>query len=139
MGMQEAIETAAKVKLVHGWILDGAGPARWGWAQLTPCKQVFLGRTLAEVATALGVEVYGETIDCTTVDQDGEFAGEEIGRVWLRLPFGGWEYYGVGSTERADKIVKAARMAEDPTATLRKLCEAAWDDWCRSRGAEVQS
>jgi len=36
--------------LRRGWILDGPGPARFGWARLAPCKEVWLGRTLAEVA-----------------------------------------------------------------------------------------
>lgn len=50
------IEAAAGVGLVHGWILDGAGPARWGWARVAPCRVVWLGRTLADAAAALGVQ-----------------------------------------------------------------------------------
>lgn len=54
---KSSLEQAANVVLVRGWILDGAGPARFGYARLATCKQVWLGRTLAEAAVALGVEV----------------------------------------------------------------------------------
>lgn len=50
------IETRANVVLVRGWILDGAGPARFGYARLDPCKQTWLGKSLLEVAAALGVQ-----------------------------------------------------------------------------------
>ena len=54
---KSAIEQAANVVLVHGWILDGAGPARFGYAQQSTCKQVYLGRTLADAAGRLGVSL----------------------------------------------------------------------------------
>lgn len=50
------IEAKANVVLVRGWILDGAGPARFGYGRVAPCKQVWVGRTLAEVAATLGVQ-----------------------------------------------------------------------------------
>jgi len=31
------------------WILDGAGPARWGYGVITPNKIRWLGRTLSDV------------------------------------------------------------------------------------------
>lgn len=49
------IETRANVKLIRGWILDGSGPARFGYALLEPYKQRWLGRSLNDVATALGL------------------------------------------------------------------------------------
>ncbi len=49
------VEKKADVKLIHGWILDGVGPARWGWAVLEPCKQRWVGKTLAAVAVSLRV------------------------------------------------------------------------------------
>ena len=52
-GTEKTIEKRAKIVLKRGWILDGAGPARYGYARLTPCREVFLGRTLADVAAAL--------------------------------------------------------------------------------------
>lgn len=52
---QVEIEQAANVKIVRGWILDGAGPARYGYARLDPCKQTWLGRSLVEAAAALGL------------------------------------------------------------------------------------
>lgn len=33
----------------RGWVLDGAGPARFGWYAHYPCKNVFLGRSFAEI------------------------------------------------------------------------------------------
>lgn len=53
---QVEVELAANVKLVRGWILDGAGPARYGYARIDPCKQTWLGRTLQEAAMVLGVD-----------------------------------------------------------------------------------
>lgn len=32
--------------LYRGWHLDGAGPARYGWAYRHPCKVEFVGRTI---------------------------------------------------------------------------------------------
>lgn len=54
---KSAIEQAANVVLVRGWILDGAGPARHGYAINHACKQQFVGRTLAEVARTLQVSL----------------------------------------------------------------------------------
>lgn len=53
---KKQIEKVAGVAIRHGWILDGAGPARYGYARLDACKETWLGRTLAEVAAALGIE-----------------------------------------------------------------------------------
>jgi hypothetical protein len=44
------IEKTLGILLRHGWILDGAGPARYGWAAIHPCRERWMGRTLAEVA-----------------------------------------------------------------------------------------
>jgi hypothetical protein len=37
------IEERLGVRLVRGWILDGAGPARYGWASVRPCRQRWEG------------------------------------------------------------------------------------------------
>jgi hypothetical protein len=58
----------------------------------------------------------------TTVEQDGEYTGEEIGRVWIRTPTG-WEWYGVGSVDLARYIIASARLATDPVSVCRKYCE----------------
>ena len=47
------IEAALGARLRHGWILDGAGPARYGWASIHPCRERWEGRTLAEIAARL--------------------------------------------------------------------------------------
>jgi len=47
------IERQIGARIRHGWILDGAGPARWGWAAIDPCRERWLGRSLAEVAERL--------------------------------------------------------------------------------------
>ena len=41
--------------MVRCWITDGAGPARFGYGRIAPCKYVWLGKTLEEAARALGV------------------------------------------------------------------------------------
>jgi hypothetical protein len=51
------VAAAAGVAVMRGWILAGAGPARYGYARVAPCKLVWLGRTLTEAAAALGLEV----------------------------------------------------------------------------------
>lgn len=51
------IEQVLGAVLVRGWILDGAGPARFGWASVHPCKQRWEGRTLAEIAARISAEV----------------------------------------------------------------------------------
>lgn len=53
--VKSAIENKLGTILVRGWILDGAGPARYGWASVHPCKQRYEGRTLRDVAGRLGV------------------------------------------------------------------------------------
>lgn len=53
---KKQIEKAANVHLVRQWILDGAGPARYGYGAVKACKIVWLGRTLNEVARALRVK-----------------------------------------------------------------------------------
>lgn len=50
------LERAANVKLSRGWILDGPGPARYGWTRVDTCKKVWLGRTLTDAALALKIE-----------------------------------------------------------------------------------
>lgn len=47
------LETRLGVKITRAHILDGAGPARFGWGALHPCKTSWLGRTLADVADRL--------------------------------------------------------------------------------------
>ena len=37
--------------LIRGWHLDGAGPARYGWAYHHPCRVEYIGRTLADVTS----------------------------------------------------------------------------------------
>jgi hypothetical protein len=51
---RRAIEESANVMLVRGWILDGVGPARWGWAVVEPLKRRWVGKTLADAARSLG-------------------------------------------------------------------------------------
>ncbi len=46
---RETVEKLVGAKLVRGWILDGAGPARFGWASVHPSKQRWEGKTLADV------------------------------------------------------------------------------------------
>lgn len=36
-------------------VLDGPGPARYGYARVTPCKEIYLGRTVYEAACSGGV------------------------------------------------------------------------------------
>lgn len=53
------IQTLGKkhgVHLVRQWILDGAGPARYGYGRVAPCKIVWLGRTLADAERVLSGE-----------------------------------------------------------------------------------
>ncbi len=47
---QKQIEQTIGTKIVHGWHMDGAGPARFGWAAVHACRVRYLGRTLAEAA-----------------------------------------------------------------------------------------
>jgi hypothetical protein len=56
MTLRAKIERALGVAIRRGWILDGAGPARYGWAAIHPCKESYLGRTLADVAARVGVQ-----------------------------------------------------------------------------------
>lgn len=44
------IEKRIGAQLTRGWILDGAGPARFGWGSIHPCKVRWEGRTLADIA-----------------------------------------------------------------------------------------
>jgi hypothetical protein len=47
------IEQTVGATISRKWVLDGAGPARFGWCALHPCKEEWLGRTLEEVAARL--------------------------------------------------------------------------------------
>lgn len=47
------IESAMGSHLVRQWVLDGSGPARFGWASVHACKLRWEGRTLAEVVKRL--------------------------------------------------------------------------------------
>jgi hypothetical protein len=47
------IEQRLGKRLIRGWILDGAGPARFGWGSIHPCQIQWEGRTLAEIAARL--------------------------------------------------------------------------------------
>ena len=48
---KKSLENKYQVKLTGPqWILSGAGSARWGYGNVQPCRVVFYGRTLAEVA-----------------------------------------------------------------------------------------
>lgn len=42
-----------RAELVYGWVLDGPGPARYGWASVHPTKERWEGRTLAEISRRL--------------------------------------------------------------------------------------
>ncbi len=53
--MKKKIEQRIGRLLTRGWILDGAGPARFGWAAIHPCKLTYLGRTLADVAVKVSL------------------------------------------------------------------------------------
>lgn len=51
---RQRIEEAHHVKLTGlMWILDGAGPARYGYAIVHPCRLAYAGRTLADVESKL--------------------------------------------------------------------------------------
>lgn len=49
----KALEQQIGTKVRRGWILDGAGPARYGWAAIYPCRERYLGRTIREALYAL--------------------------------------------------------------------------------------
>ena len=66
---QTTLEQYFDVSLLRGWILAGAGPARYGYGLITPCKMVWLGPTLARAACAL----FSRT---RVVDPDRAAAGE---------------------------------------------------------------
>jgi len=51
--LQRAIEGKLGVLITHGHILDGAGPARFGWGALYPSKTSFVGYTLRDAANKL--------------------------------------------------------------------------------------
>jgi hypothetical protein len=59
----------------------------------------------------------------TTVEQSGEYAGQEIGRVWI-VSGRTTEYWGVGSVERARELISMARLAAVPSKALREYCDA---------------
>jgi hypothetical protein len=53
MSSKRELVTAVRTKygqIVIGpkYVLDGAGPARYGFARVAPAKEVFLGRTIAD-------------------------------------------------------------------------------------------
>jgi hypothetical protein len=50
------IEKRLGYLITRQWILDGAGPARYGWAAIEPCRLRYLGRTLAEARDSLYLE-----------------------------------------------------------------------------------
>lgn len=52
------LEAELGALLIRGWHLDGAGPARFGWATPKPAGGVtWQGKSLAEVARRLGHDV----------------------------------------------------------------------------------
>ena len=53
--MTEAQRLGAEhgVHLTRGWILNGVGPARFGWGVIEPLRTRWLGRTLDDVRAAL--------------------------------------------------------------------------------------
>lgn len=65
--MTSTTKTAQKIEALigrgtivcRGWVLEGAGAARYGWYEQHPCKRVFLGRTLAEVEAKLMADARG--------------------------------------------------------------------------------
>ena len=50
------LERRIGAKLVKGWVLDGVGPARYGWGSVWPCRTRWEGRTLAEISLRLKIE-----------------------------------------------------------------------------------
>lgn len=48
------LETQVGIHIVKGWILDGVGPARYGYGRVSASKIVWLGKTLAEVKEKYG-------------------------------------------------------------------------------------
>jgi hypothetical protein len=46
---QARIEATLGVCIRRGWVLDGTGPARFGWVAIYPACERYLARTLAEV------------------------------------------------------------------------------------------
>lgn len=46
---KKRIEARVGVPIYRGWVLDGAGQARFGWYAQHACKQSWLGYTLAKV------------------------------------------------------------------------------------------
>jgi hypothetical protein len=77
------LQRASGVALMRGWILDGPGPARWGYGRLAPCKTVWLGRTLAEAAHALGVSE--KAVDAADKSPDTERRRAATGRGFVPL------------------------------------------------------
>lgn len=65
---QTMIEASLGVRIQRGWILDGAGPARFGWAAIEPCRSRFLGRTLAQVSDAVTSPLPKGDIEVDKVD-----------------------------------------------------------------------
>ncbi len=51
---QKDIESKIGAPIYIGWVLDGAGPGRYGWYAQFPCKQHWLGRTFVDVETLVG-------------------------------------------------------------------------------------
>ena len=55
MNTRAKLEALLGHTLIHGWHLDGPGPARWGWASVHPCRVRYEGRTLADVAACVAM------------------------------------------------------------------------------------
>jgi hypothetical protein len=55
--LRRVIEKRIGALLMRGWILDGTGPARFGWGSIHPCKTRWEGRTLQDVAARYSMEV----------------------------------------------------------------------------------
>ena len=51
--MTTKLEQRLGALLRRGWILDGAGPARYGWASIQPGRERWEGRTLREIRDRL--------------------------------------------------------------------------------------
>jgi hypothetical protein len=85
------VERQIGATLVRGWILDGAGPARYGWGILHACTTTYAGRTLLDVVSRHGrglIAAIGSdgTRPVVWGVGSGEDAAREDAARWLEHP-----------------------------------------------------
>lgn len=51
------LEARVGGNVIHGWGLEGPGPARFGWWLLHPCSRQYLGRTLSQAHATIDRKV----------------------------------------------------------------------------------